>query len=140
MSRVRSKDTSPEMRVRSQMHRSGYRYRLHVSDMPGAPDIVMPRYRTVVFVNGCFWHRHPGCRRASTPKTNTAFWERKFKNNVVRDEVAHASLQRDGWTVLVVWECETRDSKTLVDTLSDILPPRIPDGTEPTTSIRLTVV
>ncbi len=126
MSRVRSKDTSPEMRVRSHMHRSGYRYRLHVRDMPGAPDIVMPRYRTVVFVNGCFWHRHPGCRRASTPKTNTAFWERKFKNNVVRDEGVHAALQRDGWTVVVVWECQTRNSKTLADTLSDILPPRIP--------------
>ena len=124
MSRVRSKDTSPEMRVRSQMHRSGYRYRLHVKDMPGAPDIVMPRYRTAVFVNGCFWHRHPGCSRASIPKTNTAFWERKFENNVARDEGVHASLRQDGWAVVVVWECQTRNRKTLTDTLLDILPPR----------------
>ena len=126
MSRVRSKDTLPEMRVRSQLHRLGYRYRLHVNDMAGVPDIVMPKYRTVVFVNGCFWHRHPCCRRASTPQTRTAFWERKFKTNVVRDEKVRSSLQRDGWTVLVVWECQTRDSQMLADTLSDILPPVVP--------------
>ena len=124
MSRVPSKNTSPEMRVRSQMHRAGYRYRLHVSDMPGKPDIVMPRYQTVVFVNGCFWHRHPGCRRASTPKTNTPFWERKFARNVARDRRAHKSLRRDGWTVLVVWECQTRDSQTLANTLCNMLPSR----------------
>ena len=124
MSRVRSKDTSPEIRVRSQMHRAGYRYRLHVGDMPGKPDIVMPRYRTVVFVNGCFWHRHLGCRRASTPKTNTPFWERKFASNVARDREVRDTLQRDGWTVLVVWECQTRNSRMLADTLSAILPPR----------------
>ena len=125
MSRVRSKNTSPEMRVRSQIHRLGYRYRLHVSGMLGNPDIVMPRYRTVVFVNGCFWHRHPQCRRASTPKTNTEFWKRKFKRNVERDEMVHASLRRDGWTVLVIWECQTHKSEELQSLLLDILPAKI---------------
>ena len=125
MSRVPSKNTTPEVRVRSLMHRAGYRYRLHARDLPGSPDIVMPRYRTVVFVNGCFWHRHPGCRRASTPKTNTAFWERKFASNVDRDGRVRDFLQEDGWAVLVVWECQTNDDQILADTLADILPPRI---------------
>ena len=122
MSRVRSRDTAPEMRVRSQMHRAGYRYRLHVGDLPGKPDIVLSRYRTVIFVNGCFWHRHPGCPRASTPKTNSAFWERKFEANVARDKKVQALLRRDGWTVLVIWECQTQDSQTLADVLADTLP------------------
>ena len=124
MSRVRSKDTTPEMRVRSEMHRTGYRFRLHVSGMPGKPDIVLPRFRTVIFVNGCFWHRHPGCRYAATPKSNVDYWERKFETNVVRDERSHASLRQDGWTVLIIWECQTRSREALVDTLSGILPPR----------------
>ena len=123
MSRVRSKDTLPELRVRSQMHRAGYRYRLHVSEMPGKPDIVMPRHRTVVFVNGCFWHQHPGCRRASTPTTNADFWQRKLERNVARDKNNHTALRRDGWTVRIVWECQTRDNLVLMDTLSNILPP-----------------
>lgn len=125
MSRVRSKNTSPELRVRSQVHRLGYRFRLHVTDLPGKPDIVMPRYRTVVFVNGCFWHRHAHCRRASTPKTNTEFWLRKFKSNVVRDEKAHAKLRQNGWTVLVVWECQTHNNQKLADYLSEILPTKV---------------
>ena len=132
MSRVRNKDTSPELRVRSYMHRAGYRYRLHVADMPGTPDIVMPRYRMVNFVNGCFWHRHQGCYRASVPKTNAAFWERKFKTNVVRDERSRALLQSDGWAVSVVRECQTLNRQTLADTLANILPPRIPVNEVPT--------
>ena len=114
------------MRVRSYLHQRGYRYRLHVEGMPGKPDIVLPRYRTVIFVNGCFWHRHEGCRRASTPKTNTAFWERKFRANVSRDERTQISLQCEGWTVLVVWECQTVGSQSLADTLGVVLPTRIP--------------
>ena len=124
MSRVRSKDTSPELRVRSLMHRAGYRYRLHVSSLPGKPDIVMARHRTVVFVNGCFWHRHPGCRRASTPKNNADYWRQKFERNVAKDKKAHAALRQDGWTVIVIWECQTHDSSALANLLSDILPAR----------------
>ena len=128
MSRVRSKDTSPELRVRSQMHRKGYRYRLHVGKMAGSPDIVMARHRAVIFVNGCFWHRHPGCRYSSTPKTNADYWLRKFERNVARDKKAHAALRREGWKVLVVWECQTQDSFGLADLLNDILPERYNGG------------
>ena len=126
MSRIRSKDTSPELRVRSLMHRAGYRYSLHVKTMPGAPDIVMRRYRTVVFVNGCFWHQHQGCRIASKPKTNTDYWQRKFKRTADRDRRTKAELQQDGWTVLVIWECQTRNEESLQDLLAEVLPPRLP--------------
>ena len=124
MSRIRSRDTSPELRVRSLIHRAGYRYRLHVKEMPGKPDIVMSRYRTVIFVNGCFWHRHPNCRYASTPKTNVDYWQRKFERNVARDRTAHDELARDGWKILVIWECQTRDKKSLATLIGNNLPPR----------------
>ena len=124
MSRIRSKDTSPELRVRSLMHRAGYRYSLHVKTMPGAPDIVMRRYRTVVFVNGCFWHQHKGCRIASKPRTNTDYWQRKFKRTADRDRRVISELQQDGWTVLVIWECQTRNEDDLHNLLAKILPPR----------------
>ena len=124
MSRIRSRDTSPELRVRSLLHRSGYRYRLHVNNMPGTPDIVMPRYRTVVFVNGCFWHRHPNCRYSTTPKTNVDYWQQKFERNVKRDLNAYDILRQDGWTVLIIWECQTRDQDCLSTLLKEILPPR----------------
>ena len=124
MSRIRSTDTSPEKRVRSLLHRAGYRYRLHVKAMPGKPDIVMPRYQTVLFVNGCFWHRHPNCRYATTPKTNVDYWQRKFERNMARDRVAHQLLADEGWKVLVVWECQTRDEAALADLLDEILPTR----------------
>ena len=125
MRQVRSKDTSPEVRVRSLIHRAGYRFRLHVKGMAGKPDIVMPRHKTVVFVNGCFWHRHPGCRYASTPKANAEYWQRKFEGNVARDEKVHAVLRDNGWNVLVIWECQTRDSTVLESLLADLLPPLI---------------
>ena len=125
MRQVRSKDTSPEVRVRSLIHRAGYRFRLHVKGMAGKPDIVMPRHKTVVFVNGCFWHRHPGCRYASTPKANAEYWQRKFEGNVARDEKVQAVLRDNGWNVLVIWECQTRDSTVLESLLADLLPPLI---------------
>lgn len=106
MSRVKNKDTRPELMVRSLLHRMGYRFRLHRRDLPGSPDIVLPRHRTVIFVHGCFWHRHPGCRRATTPKNNHEYWERKFNRNKDRDEKANAALEERGWKVLTVWECE----------------------------------
>lgn len=106
MSRIKSKDTAPEMRVRSALHRAGYRFRLHVKDLPGKPDIVLPKYKTVIFVHGCFWHRHKGCSNATMPSTNQAFWKEKFKRNVERDKREQAELNKLGWKVLVVWECE----------------------------------
>ena len=124
MGRVRSRDTSPEIRVRSIMHHAGYRYRLHVGDMPGKPDIVLPRHHIVAFINGCFWHRHPGCRYASMPKTNLDYWQRKFYGNVARDQKAHSALLQDGWEVLVIWECQTRNRAELEGILASVLPAR----------------
>lgn len=113
MSRIKSRDTQPERAVRSMLHRLGYRFRLHRADLPGRPDIVLPRYKTVIFVNGCFWHRHEGCRFAYTPKTRIDFWQKKFSENVLRDQRAQASLVASGWKVIVVWECELRDQADL---------------------------
>jgi DNA mismatch endonuclease (patch repair protein) len=106
MGRIRGKDTKPELLVRSLLHRPGVRYSLRHKDLPGRPDIVLPRYRAVVLVHGCFWHRHPGCKFATTPKTRTAFWQAKFKGNVARDRHNVRELDRLGWKVMVVWECE----------------------------------
>ena len=106
MSRIRGKDTGPEKQVRSALHRAGYRFRLHRSDLPGRPDIVLPKYRTVVFVHGCFWHRHRGCRFAYTPKSRVNFWNRKLQSNVERDQRNMQALRRLGWRVVTVWECE----------------------------------
>jgi DNA mismatch endonuclease (patch repair protein) len=113
MSKVRGKNTRPEERVRSILHHLGFRFRLHRKDLPGTPDIVLPKYRTVIFVHGCFWHRHPGCKKASMPQTNKEFWERKLARNVERDAVVSEKLTRIGWRVLVVWECELKNSKAL---------------------------
>ena len=124
MRSIRSKNTSPELRVRSQVHRLGYRYRLHVSGMPGKPDIVMPRYRTVLFVNGCFWHQHQGCKYATVPRTNTDYWTQKFRRTMDRDKKAQAALSQEGWNVLVIWECQTEDEAELLNLLRKILPAR----------------
>ena len=124
MSRVPSKNTLAELRVRSFLHRSGYRFRLHVSGMPGKPDIVLPKYRTVIFINGCFWHRHQGCPRTTTPKSNTAFWVHKFELNQKRDQEVSRELQRNGWIVFTIWECQTKDIQTLKALVAEILPPR----------------
>ena len=124
MSRIRSKDTLPEILVRRILHRLGYRFRLHRRDLPGSPDIVLPGRRTVIFVHGCFWHRHPDCRNASTPKTRTAFWEEKFRRNVERDAHKEFELRNAGWHVATVWECETQDTDTLAERLvAEIAPP-----------------
>lgn len=113
MARVRNKNTEPEMLVRSTAHRLGYRFRLHRRDLPGSPDLVFPKWRSVVFVHGCFWHRHPGCRRATVPKTRTDFWSAKFAANILRDERAKADLEALGWRVAVIWECEIRSAGDL---------------------------
>lgn len=108
MSRIRGRDTRPELVLRSLLHRAGFRFRLHAKQLPGRPDIILPRYRTAIFVHGCFWHRHPGCRNATTPSTRREFWQAKFDGNVSRDARNQAALEAAGWTVLTVWECELK--------------------------------
>ena len=106
MSRIRGSDTKPELALRSAMHRLGFRFRLHGSNLPGRPDLIFPKYRAVVFVHGCFWHQHNGCKIATTPKSNTVFWQAKFKRNVDRDLKVAKSLEQLGCRVFTVWECE----------------------------------
>jgi DNA mismatch endonuclease, patch repair protein len=121
MSRITGSDTAPEKAVRSALHRLGYRFRLNDRRLPGKPDIVLPRHRTVVFVHGCFWHRHSGCEFAYTPRSRLDFWLDKFAGNVTRDKRNVVRLREAGWRVLVVWECETRDSFLLGEWLKDEL-------------------
>ena len=121
MRRVRGKDTTPERAVRGAAHALGYRFRLHRRNLPGTPDLTFPRLRKVIFVHGCFWHRHAGCSRTTTPKTRAAYWHEKFQQNVERDQRNVAALRALGWEVLVVWECETFDRTALVATLSRLL-------------------
>ena len=120
MSRIRGKNTGPEKTVRSLLHSLGYRYRLHVNDLPGCPDIVLPKYKALIFVHGCFWHMH-SCRFGRvTPKTNAKFWQKKRTGNVERDKQQRRLLRR-AWAVLTVWECQTRDVKKLSRTLLTFL-------------------
>jgi DNA mismatch endonuclease (patch repair protein) len=111
MSRIRGKDSQPELALRRVLHRLGLRYRLHATNLPGKPDLVFPRYKAVVFVHGCFWHRHRGCKIATTPKSNTPFWVEKFDKNVARDSRVTTTLEKLGWRVFVVWECELTPTK-----------------------------
>lgn len=106
MSRIRGYDTNPELTVRSHLHQCGLRFRLHVSGLPGRPDIVLPKWKAVVFVHGCFWHRHPYCPFAYMPASNRSFWEKKFEDNVARDQRNQAALRQAGWRVFTVWECQ----------------------------------
>jgi DNA mismatch endonuclease (patch repair protein) len=121
MSRVKSKNTAPEMRVRKVAHALGYRFRLHQRHLPGSPDLVFARLRSVVFVHGCFWHRHPRCGKSSTPTTRKKFWNEKFARNVARDASVRQELRRGGWRVCVIWECETKKSPRLVEKLRRFL-------------------
>ena len=111
MSRIRSKDTVPELALRRELHRLGFRYRLHGASLPGRPDLVLRKYKSVVFVHGCFWHRHDGCKIASIPKSNTEFWLQKFERNIARDRRVCLLLASEGWRVFVVWECELSPRK-----------------------------
>ena len=109
MSAIKSKNTKPEIAVRKLLHSMGYRFRLHRKDLPGSPDIVLPKYKTVIFVHGCFWHRHENCKYASTPKTRQEFWEAKFRENINRDKINQENLSSKGWKIIIVWECEIKD-------------------------------
>jgi DNA mismatch endonuclease, patch repair protein len=120
MQAVRTKDTAPEQLIRATLHRLGYRFRLHRRDLPGTPDIVFPARRCVVFVHGCFWHGHQ-CPRGALPTSNLDFWRRKIAANRSRDSRAQEQLRNDGWDVLTVWECETKDNAGLVKRLMDFL-------------------
>ena len=113
MRAVKRAHTAPEMIVRQELHALGLRFRLHRRDLPGSPDIVLPRLRTVIFVHGCFWHRHYDCRYATTPKTRQEYWLPKFAANIERDARKEAQLQALGWRVLLVWECETKRREEL---------------------------
>lgn len=121
MRRIRSKDTAPEMIVRRLVHRMGYRFRLHRKDIAGKPDLAFPARRKVIFIHGCFWHQHPGCREGRPPKSNVDYWIPKLERNRQRDNVAHEQLAASGWDALVIWECETRESRTLMMTLRRFL-------------------
>jgi DNA mismatch endonuclease, patch repair protein len=130
MSRIRSKNTKPEVLVRSLLHRKGYRFRLHVRNLPGRPDVVLPKWKTAVFVHGCFWHRHAHCPYAYTPKTRKAFWKKKFLANVRRDAKNLKALNELGWAAVVIWECELADPQKLEARLRSIKRrvPRAPAG------------
>lgn len=106
MSKIRAENTRPEMLIRSLLHRMGFRFRVHVRSLSGRPDVVLPKYRTVVFVHGCFWHRHQNCRFAYNPKSRVEFWQTKFQQNVARDRDVISQLQLAGWKVVIIWECE----------------------------------
>ena len=121
MSRIRGRDTRPEMIVRRIAHGLGFRFRLHRKDLPGRPDIVFPRHQAVIVVHGCFWHRHPGCKRASSPKTRVRYWQNKFEDNVVRDKRNETALCDLGWKVMVIWECETKDHEAVAARIESFL-------------------
>lgn len=118
MSRIRSKNTAPEIAVRSFLHKNGFRFRLHSKHLPGKPDIVLPKYKTVLFIHGCFWHRHKRCKYAYTPKSRVAFWKKKFQDNVDRFKKVKRKLQHKGWKVIVIWECEIGNINNLSRLLS----------------------
>lgn len=123
MSWIRGKGSRPELSVRRVAHRLGFRFRLHRRDLPGAPDLVFPRHRKVIFVHGCFWHQHHGCRRSNVPKSRVDYWGPKLSRNIVRDREAMAALHASRWSVLVVWECESTDVDALTLKLADFFGP-----------------
>ncbi len=119
MRNVKRADTKPEILVRSHLHRSGLRFSLHRSDLPGSPDIVLPKFKSVVFVHGCFWHQHAGCKKSARPKTNRVFWSEKLHRNATRDREAESQLIELGWTVHTVWECELHEEN--LDALTELI-------------------
>ena len=120
MSAIKSKNTKPEIKVRKILHSMGYRFRLHSKDLPGSPDIVLPKYKTVIFVHGCFWHRHENCKYASNPKTRKEFWNKKFTENKKRDSEIQEKIKILDWRSVVIWECETKNIENLRDKIIDV--------------------
>jgi DNA mismatch endonuclease, patch repair protein len=110
MSRIRSSNTKPEMLVRKFLHAHGFRYRLHVKNLPGKPDIVLPKYKTIIFIHGCFWHGHKHCKYFTVPKTKTEWWLNKINGNIANDEKAVKELKKQGWKIIIVWGCELTSS------------------------------
>jgi DNA mismatch endonuclease, patch repair protein len=125
ISGIRGKDTAPELRVRRFVHRAGLRFRLHVRDLPGRPDLVLPKHRSVVFVHGCFWHQHDGCVKAVMPSSNREFWQAKLEGNRARDIRHRAELERLGWTVHVIWECELNTEAALATLVASVRRPDV---------------
>lgn len=121
MSRIRGKDTKPEMVVRRLLYAEGFRYRLHSADLPGRPDIVFRSKKKAIFVHGCFWHQHSGCKNSNVPKTRTGFWAEKLTKNVERDKLSLLKLREDGWECLVIWECEIKNVEPLREKLKEFL-------------------
>ncbi|MEJ2664534.1 MAG: very short patch repair endonuclease [Spirochaetia bacterium] len=119
MSHIRSKNTKPELYLRSALHRLGFRFRLHSTSLPGKPDIVLKKYQTAVFINGCFWHGHKNCKRAALPEANHEFWLEKIEKNRSRDRQTYRKLQRLHWHVIVVWQCRLMKNKNIIDKLAD---------------------
>ena len=117
MSQIKGKNTKPEMLVRRFLHAQGFRYKLHDKTLPGKPDIVLPKYKTVIFIHGCFWHGHEGCKYFVVPKTRTEFWMNKIKGNIANDTKAITALEKAGWNIITIWECELKPSE-LHNTLS----------------------
>ena len=128
MARIRSKNTVPEMALRRALHALGFRFLLDDKRLPGRPDIVLPKYRAAVFVHGCFWHRHGGCKVASTPKSNTGFWTDKFERNVARDTRVAGELGVLGWRVFVVWECELGSKRRAAEAATRLMAELKPEG------------
>lgn len=120
MSRIRAKDTKPEMLVRKFLHANGFRFRLHVNNLPCKPDIVLPKYNTVIFVNGCFWHGHKDCKYFKYPKTRIEFWKNKIDGNKAKDTKALKEIRKSGWNVITIWECKLKANNT-GKTLDDLL-------------------
>ena len=121
MSLVRGRDTTPEKKVRSLLHRMGYRFRLHARNLPGNPDIVLPGHKKIIFVHGCFWHQHEGCRRSTRPTSNVEFWDKKLNATVERDKRNLSALRAEGWRVNVIWECETKNIEKLLKKIKDFM-------------------
>lgn len=121
MARVKGRDTRPEKIVRSLLHALGYRFRLHRQDLPGKPDVVLPKHKKTVYIHGCFWHGQPSCPRAARPTSNVEFWNKKIDGNIARDAAAQHALTQLGWQHLVVWQCETRDMNSLTLKLVNFL-------------------
>ena len=127
MSRIRAKNTKPEMIVRSFLHKNGFRFRLYAKDLPGHPDIVLPKYKTAIEVRGCFWHHHLGCKNATIPNSNTDFWQTKFRRNIERDNRHAEELKSCGWNLIVVWGCETTKKCFPPKALADFVATKIVD-------------